>query len=384
MKKKLLMSVFSPIENDGRVKRSIESLQEIYSIYLFSPSNKLNNKYKINDGVIYISSCITWGRLPTQISLLIFFLELIVHSIIIRPKIIYGHDRYLCLITFVISRLFNLKTIYDAHELLLPEKKFKLNFFNLLLYFTEKFCLSKFDILISANKERAVVMKRHYKLKNLPLAIRNISQSTIGTISPKYIKEKYINFKIKPHQKYLVYSGYFAEERGLNFFVDLLRILPLSISLVLIGSGPEKKNIELLTKSNSDFYGRIHIINKIPNSHLQDVLSFFDLGLIYYSNININNILCSPNKVYEYAHAGLPVIGTGQTTLRRLIDGFEIGKTIKQKQIKNYLYEFSENILEVLANYDYYKINLKKFIKKNNSYYEKKKLLTTVLQKFES
>ncbi|MBO8244205.1 glycosyltransferase family 4 protein [Prochlorococcus marinus XMU1411] len=377
------MSVYSPIENDGRVKRSIESLREIYSIYLFSPSNKFKEKYTEND-VVYISSRITWNKLPTSISLIIFYFELFFYSILIKPKIIYGHDRYLCLITFVISRLFNSKTIYDAHELLLPEKKYKLNIFNLLLYFTEKFCLSKFDILISANKERAAVMKRHFKLKNLPLSIRNISQSTIGTISPKEIKEKYIDFEIKPDQKYLVYSGYFAEERGLNFFIDLLKILPLSISLVLIGSGPAKKNIELLKKSNSIFYGRIHIINKIPNSHLQDVLSFFDLGLIYYSNININNILCSPNKVYEYAHAGIPVIGTGQKTLSRLIDGFEIGKTIKQKQIKSYLYEFSKNILEVLADYDYYKFNLKEFIKENRFYYEKKKLLRTVLQNFES
>ena len=158
----------------------------------------------------------------------------------------------------------------------------------------------------------------------------------------------------------------------------------MSISLVLIGSGPAKPNIDLLIKSNSNLCGRIYTINKIPNSHLQDVLSLFDLGLIYYSNININNILCSPNKVYEYANAGLPVIGTGQKTLSKLIEGFEIGKTCKQKKINSYLYEFSENILEVLGNYDYYKLNLKEFINKNSFHYEKQKLVNTVLQNFES
>ena len=384
MKKKLLMSVYSPIENDGRVKRSIESLRGIYKIYLFSPSNYFRGRYIEKNDVVYISSVISWHKLPTSISLIIFYFELILHSILIRPKIIYGHDRYLCLVTLIISRLLNLKTIYDAHELLLPEKNYKLNIFNLFLYFTEKFCLSKFDILISANKERAEVMKSHFKLTSLPLSIRNISQSTIGSISEKYIKEKYIDFVIKPDQKYIVYSGYFAEERGINFFIDLLNVLPLSISLVLIGSGPAKPNIDLLIKSNSNLSGRIFTINKIPNSHLQDVLSLFDLGLIYYSNININNILCSPNKVYEYAHAGLPVIGTDQRTLSKLIDRFEIGRTCKQKRINSYLYEFSENILEVLANYDYYKFNLKEFIKKNRFHYEKQKLVNTVLQNFES
>jgi len=384
MKKKLLMSVFSPIENDGRVKRSIESLQKIYSIYLFSPSNNLNNKYKVNDGVVYISSFISWGRLPSPISLFIFYVELIFYSILIRPKIIYGHDRYLCLFTLIISRLFRLRSIYDAHELILPEKKFKLNFFNLLLYKSEKFSLSKFDILISANKERAEVMKKHFNLKQSPISIRNITQSTIGTVSKKYIKEKYIKFAIKRDQKYIVYSGYFALERGIKFFVDLLNILPKNISLVLIGSGPAQNFLSSLKKSKSNHYKRINIISKIPNSHLQDVLSLFDLGLVYYSNININNILCSPNKVFEYAHAGLPIVGTGQKTLSKLIDGFEIGKTCKQLEKDNSLYEFNENILEVLENCKYYKINLKEFTKKHKFNYEQKKLVDAVLQKFEN
>lgn len=384
MKKKLLMSVFSPIENDGRVKRSIISLKKIYSIYLFSPSNNLNNKYKENEEVVYISSIISWGRLPSPISLLIFYIELFFYTILIRPKIIYGHDRYLCLATLITSRLLRSKTIYDAHELILPEKKFKLNFSNFLLYNSEKFSLSKFDILISANKERAEVMKKHFHLKHLPLSIRNITQSTIGTVSKKYIKEKYINFVLKRNQKYIVYSGYFALERGLKFFIDLLNLLPKNISLVLIGSGPAQKFIYNLKVTNSNLYKRINIINKIPNSHLQDVLSLFDLGLVYYSNININNILCSPNKVYEYAHAGLPIIGTGQKTLIKLIDGYEIGKTCKQKEKEKSLYEFSKNILEVLENCRYYELNLKEFTEKHKLHYEQKKLVDAVLQKFET
>ncbi len=384
MKKKLLMSVFSPIENDGRVKRSITSLSKIYDIYLFSPSDDLNNKYEKKNEVVYISSIISWGRLPTQISLLIFYIELFFYTILIRPKIMYGHDRYLCLATLIISRLFRLKTIYDAHELILPEKNFYLNFSNLLLYKSEKFSLSKFDILISANKERAKVMKKHFDLKFLPLSIRNITQSTIGTVSKKYIIEKYINFVFKRDQKYIVYSGYFAKERGLKFFTDLLNILPKNISLVLIGSGPAQKFINFLKDSNINLYKRIKIINKVPNSHLQDVLSLFDLGLVYYSNININNILCSPNKVYEYAHAGLPIIGTDQKTLIELIDGYKIGKTCKQKEKEKSLYEFSKNILEVLENCKYYKLNLKEFTEKHKFHYEQKKLVDAVLQKFET
>tara|TARA_B100001989_G_C24538739_1_gene466196 strand:- start:1230 stop:2384 length:1155 start_codon:yes stop_codon:yes gene_type:complete len=384
MKKKLLMSVFSPIENDGRVKRSIISLRKIYSIYLFSPTNNQNNKYKLDDEVVYISSIISWEKLPSKIALLIFYVELFIHTILIRPNIIYGHDRYLCLATLIISRLFRLKTIYDAHELILPEKKFKLNFANFLLYNSEKFSLSKFDILISANKERAEVMKIHFNLKHLPLSIRNITQSTIGTVSKKYIKEKYINFVIKKEQKYIVYSGYFALERGLKFFVNLLNFLPRNISLVLIGSGPAQKFINYLKLSEPDLYKRINIINKIPNSHLQDVLSLFDIGLVYYSNININNILCSPNKVYEYAHAGLPIISTGQETLIKLIDGYKIGRTCKQKEKEKSLYEFSENILEVLENRNYYKFKLKEFTEKHEFHYEQKKLIDAVLQKFET
>jgi hypothetical protein len=41
--------------------------------------------------------------------------------------------------------------------------------------------------------------------------------------------------------------------------------------------------------------------------------------------LGLNNILCAPNKVFEYAQAGLPMVATCQPTIRRLFDQHRIG-----------------------------------------------------------
>jgi glycosyltransferase involved in cell wall biosynthesis len=42
----------------------------------------------------------------------------------------------------------------------------------------------------------------------------------------------------------------------------------------------------------------------------------------------LNNILCAPNKVFEYAHAGLPMVATCQPTIKRMFDEFSIGRLV--------------------------------------------------------
>lgn len=383
MKKKLLMSVYHPIEIDGRVQRSIFSLKEKYKVYLFSPS--LNKKFQIikNDNVVYLKHIFPWKRVPTIVSLITFWIELSIYSILIRPQIIYGHDRYLSLITLLISKILKIKSIYDAHELILPEKKRKLEYLSSLLHISEKISISKFDLVISANKERARIMKRFYKLRYLPLSILNIAQSTIGTISKEFVESKYLNFCLKENQKYIVYSGYLGLDRGILFFIDLMHYLPSNINLILIGSGPAEKYIDSLKKNKPTIFKRIIKLGRVPNHHLQDILSFFDLGIIYYQDIDINNRLCSSNKIYEYAYAGLPVVTTNQRSLGKIINNFKIGLTCNNKDNQAKLYEFSEKILKVLYNHHYYKSNLKEFSMKNSFFDEQYKLVNTILNKFQ-
>jgi len=52
-----------------------------------------------------------------------------------------------------------------------------------------------------------------------------------------------------------------------------------------------------------------------------------DVGIIPYLPTNWNNYLCSPNKLFEYIQAGIPVVASDLPFLRKVILGEDIGFT---------------------------------------------------------
>lgn len=54
-----------------------------------------------------------------------------------------------------------------------------------------------------------------------------------------------------------------------------------------------------------------------------------DIGFVSYSMRSISEILCAPNKVIEYAQAGLPMVATFQPTIRRMFETHPMGRLVE-------------------------------------------------------
>jgi len=73
--------------------------------------------------------------------------------------------------------------------------------------------------------------------------------------------------------------------------------------------------------------GRVRFAEGVP---LGDLLSFTagaDVGLIPYRNVGLNNYYTSPNKLFEYCAAGVPVAASRFPELTRIVEGMDIGRT---------------------------------------------------------
>ena len=64
-----------------------------------------------------------------------------------------------------------------------------------------------------------------------------------------------------------------------------------------------------------------HVASLVAHMKLADV------GLAIYQNTCRNNYYCAPNKVYEYASVGLPIVGPNFPEVQHLVDTYKIGKT---------------------------------------------------------
>jgi glycosyltransferase involved in cell wall biosynthesis len=106
----------------------------------------------------------------------------------------------------------------------------------------------------------------------------------------------------------LVYAGAHGPANGLDVVVeaaDRLRDRP-DIRFILIGDGPAKSS--LVADANARKLTNIEFRNPIPKAEVADVLAAADAGLMILRDTPLFSYGVSPNKLFDYFAASLPVI----------------------------------------------------------------------------
>ena len=243
-KQTVLMAVFNPIEFDGRVKRAAESLNKSFRVILFCPSCHKSFTNDLPSEIRLKRSWFLEEVFNFVHSSIFFWLQFLILACKFRPNIIYSHDFYLSLTELVAAKLIKAKSVYDAHEFIILEQKQRHSVREQFFYWCERFSIPRYDLVIAANSERAELMRIHFTLEALPTSIRNVSKPTIGMIDCSHIVEKYPLLKRDNDESFIVYMGDVSLKRGLATVIDSLRYLPNTISLVIIGNGPDMDQLK--------------------------------------------------------------------------------------------------------------------------------------------
>lgn len=347
--KKILMIVFNDIDKDSRVQRAAMALNDNFDLTVISYGQYVEHKFDFNVIKFKLN-----GR-----SALVRYFEFIFELLNeLRDKkfdVLYAHDFY-CALPLLILKIKKKsdKFIYDAHELHIPEKYKQLNLRDKFFYFFEKKAIKKADLIICAQENRAQIMKEHYKLNKYPLVIKNISYlpNSKNDIS-KNILSKYKDFFEKKAIS-VVYVGAISEERRILDLVSSINELGKDYKLLIIGDGNYFSVINEKIKNINN--SNILIINAIPYNCLAPILKQFDIGYLYYPNKYLNNIYCAPNKIFEYASVGLPMISFYNPTLDEIFKKYNIG--LCGEDLKEILVKISSDISK-------YKANLSLFVSDN-------------------
>lgn len=375
----MVMAVFNPISYDGRVKRAMEALSSDFDITLLSPvtfdtQRNYAPKTEKPDSLRLINGWLLWEKWPTSFALVVFWLQLIGLVILKRPGIVYVHDYYLPLPGFVAARIVRARCIYDAHELIIPNDGRKTSFRNKTFYWLEKLVVSRFDLVLAANDERATLMRDYYTLNTKPVSILNVTKPTLGSVAIGLIEEKFPELLKSEDERLVVYMGDVSLTRGLSVFLEALQVLPPNIRMIIIGSGPDLKWL----KERHQSYGRVSFLGQLPQLWVQDVLSFCDLGVLMYPMDGLNNYFCSPNKIFEYTQAGIPVITSAQPSLQTIVSRFEIGVAVGIDHGDIRPKDIGDAIMTVFKDYEWYISHLPSFVAQFNLQEEQKKLRDAV------
>jgi glycosyltransferase involved in cell wall biosynthesis len=363
--KNILMPVYNPIERDGRVQRAGEALSAEHKITVFCLSNN-NNNQQLESDEYNIKRAFT--RSSNGILNYIFFnIHLIWYTFRDSPDIIHAHDDYMSVYTFILTVISNVICIYDSHELTVPcfdeKKSIKIRAFQTF----KRASVTRADKVICANQERSYLMQANYGLNERPVVIKNVTKN-IRREEISDIKKKYPSLT-DDDSVCIVYQGWITNSRNIGSFVSAMSELDPKYHLYIIGSGPDVDIIKNVA-AESNVSQNTHFLGELSQPKLRSVMDLCNIGILTYPNINLNNMFCAPNKIYEYTQSQLRLVGNENPNLDRIIDDNDIGEVTDTSSI-------AQEIQYIQSRYSTYERELRKFNETNTWETEKEKLLSS-------
>src|SRR5690606_9270689 len=157
--------------------------------------------------------------------------------------------------------------------------------------------------------------------------------------------------------------------RGIDKMIRAMEYLE-NVQLWIVGIGPKKAGFEALT-SELNLEEKVKFIGQVSPSQLKSITLRADLGLSLEEDFGISYRYALPNKIFDYTHAGIPVLGTNLPEIKNTIEKFGIGKTI-QNHTPQHIAELIQEMLD--EGKSLYAENLKKAAEVFNWENEEQKL----------
>lgn len=150
-------------------------------------------------------------------------------------------------------------------------------------------------------------------------------------------------------KKIIIYQGVLNKGRGLDHLIESMQFVQNALCLI-VGSGPEYSRLSGLVRAFK-VEEKVMLMGKISPLELKGITIQADLGVSIEENMGLNYYYGLPNKIFDYIHAGVPVLVSPFPEMKNLLDQYEVGETLISRepskigqQMNNILGNTTENI----------------------------------------
>ena len=136
---------------------------------------------------------------------------------------------------------------------------------------------------------------------------------------------------LAPDQKILLFQGGYSPHRGISALLEASRHLHDDWSLVFMGWGKLEDEIRGYADAESsrpEGRAAVAMVPSAPHDELLMWTAGATLGTIPYENTGLNHLYCSPNKLWEYPAAGVPIMASDMPEMKKKIEQYRIGITV--------------------------------------------------------
>jgi glycosyltransferase involved in cell wall biosynthesis len=185
----------------------------------------------------------------------------------------------------------------------------------------ERSIFPKLKHVITVNESIASIYREKY---NVPVrVVRNVpSVANLPDFNPTRAELGL------PEGNLVILQGAFMDkDRGVVDMVRAMKLLP-DVHLLLVGAGEEWVQAGELRESLG-LQDRITILPKQPYERLVGFTRSADAGISLDKGTHFNYYYSLPNKLFDYIHAGIPVVASPMPEVRRVVEGYEIGVLVR-------------------------------------------------------
>ena len=194
----------------------------------------------------------------------------------------------------------------------------------LLKFNIKKFAQKAWKIVVP-EENRAYIIKTKWELEKLPIILPNKPYQSSLTFELTENAKKMVSKVKNEKKKIILYQGGFSVDRRFEEFAEAINLIGDEYVLYLMGKKNEYCNKILEQYPNVKYLGFLN-----PPEHLIiaqyahiGILSYIPIKADFYSELNA--LYCAPNKIYEYALCGLPMLGTNVLGLKYPFEKYNIG-----------------------------------------------------------
>lgn len=288
-------------------------------------------------GVRYVASTARSGLKNALVSLLMRFnrplviLDFNYRIVTSTPgeayDVFHAHDLNTLMGAYVAAKKQGAKLIYDSHELYLERNRFEPydRVGKWMRKKVEAYLIRRSDHVITVNDSLARMLADTYQVKRPTVVMNTPSLERVSPPSDFQSLRRALG--IQDDQAILLYSGSITFNRGLENLIESLVYLPQCF-LVLMGYSHDSYENKLRAIAREKgVASRLAFFGPVPTDEVTLYASSADVGVAPIENVCLSYYYCSPNKLFEYLLAGLPVIASDFPEMRQIIDEYGVGST---------------------------------------------------------
>lgn len=214
----------------------------------------------------------------------------------------------------------NAVLVYDSHELFAEQDYNDAE--RAMWMRLEAAHIHKAKSVITVNRSIAYELEKRYHLSHVDVIY---NAEWIAEEAPQNRKLFHSFFALPPDAKIILYQGGLPFGRNLESMIAALQyVADRNVHLVVLGDGVMLGVLQDIVIRHG-LEERVHFHPAVAQERLLDYTASADLGIIPYTDNCLNNRYCTPNKLFEFIAAGLPMIATDLPEISRLIAKYQMG-----------------------------------------------------------